>query len=127
MSVLQIKRNELPTAKIPAAGSLLPGELAVDLSTQTLYSAKLDGSIVTLGGGSAEGADVVVGAGDTVTIPLPPFVTNTADAVVSVKVLDGAIWYDAYGVSSLAYQAGSITLTNNSTSQYTFRYKFLRG
>lgn len=75
---------------------------------------------------SSQNVEVVIAAGATATLTIPAYITDLLNAVVFVKVTDGTKWYDGVGVSTLAYTASAITLTNNDSVSRAFRYKIIR-
>ena len=54
---LILKRSSV-AAKVPLAGDLEPGELAVNLTDQKLYSKKTDGTVILVGSGLGGAGDV---------------------------------------------------------------------
>lgn len=109
-----IKKSSV-AGKVPAAGDLEIGELAVNLTDQKLYSKNASGTVVQLGGGSGSGD--VVGPASATDNALARF-----DGTTGKLIQDGTVTQDDNGnlanVNSVAFDTTPTTPPTTTGTMY---------
>lgn len=120
-----ILKKSSTASSVPAAGSLQPGELAVNLADKKLYSKTTGGTVILVGDGNATGTVTNVATGTGLTGG--PITTTGTISLANTTVTAGSytsanITVDAQGritAASNGTGGGTITLTGDVTGSGT--------